>query len=241
MIRSDMAVALLLDRFRHTQREFLHQALVRFPSRDPTGPLDDFVEEHLADLTGLPNLWPTSWVLATWRGMTFVIVTEWPPLLETDLRVDSRFTTRIEHNDMDCLCANIDEAARWVRESPADRRIVAHHLFGNAIFIVMVWVYVDMLIERSVTSDTVGVLPSMLLHDVLSELHGRDRRVAASVCRAWQRGASDSLLPVDDSDVCAWTVPRVAELARVYPSFSPTGATIVLLWTVTRYWLEGGS
>jgi hypothetical protein len=81
-------------------------------------------------------------------------------------------------------------------------------------------------------------VPSVVLHDVMSVLHGTDRRRAGTVCKEWQRGACDPLLPLQRNDVTAWFQPRLDEMKRARPSFIPSSVAVVVAWALTRYWLQ---
>jgi hypothetical protein len=243
-----MALA-LLDGLRRVEDDLLSQATRQFPR--PDGIADAaFVERHLADLMGLPNLWATSWTLTTARGETFVIVDSLAPpqqrqLLPTDRGLDFTFSDRfgLRKGNMEHLRHELKEATDWFHASPSNR-VVTDTIFHNEMAILMAWVRLDITVERSadqaVVVSAVGSLPANLLHDVVSVLHGRDRRITRDVCRSWRRAASDSLLPVDDADVRAWVVPRFVVMTRAYPKFAPTKLSVEMLWALTRYWLEGG-
>jgi hypothetical protein len=134
-------------------------------------------------------------------------------------------------------------ASAWLRASP-HHRVVLVRDYGVAVgapLLAMAAIRCDVEACRATRApathhDPVG---AQLLHDVLSTLHGRDRRLAGHVCMTWRRAACDPLLPVADDDVRAWTAPCLAEMKRWIPYFTPMAVEVKAIWIFTKRWLQG--
>jgi hypothetical protein len=106
--------------------------------------------------------------------------------------------------------------------------------------LVLVAIRLDILGRRDTpTLSPAPTMPSAVLHDVASALHGRDRRTAEFVCKAWRRAACDPMLPVTTADIQAWVVPAVTEMARAYPDFVVKPSAVEVVWALTGCWLQG--
>jgi hypothetical protein len=232
---------------RRIQDGFLAEATRRFPRNlfDDDG---TFVRRNLHALTGLPDIWSPRapiplrggrYLITDSRCLPFHVTLDFAVdwfWNETDVAKRSNGFSYLIHE----RAAN---AIAWLRASPENRVVADSH---DAIDIVTVWVYADIVSSRLAPLVVTGSRPSpsisaSLLHDVLSTLHGRDRRVAATVCTAWRAAAVDALLPVTDDDVRAWIGPRIAEMLRAYPPFTCNDTALAFLWGLTRWWLQGAA
>jgi hypothetical protein len=204
-----------------------------------------FTRQHLAEVTGIPELRVEPYRDAVGlRGDTLLVVSPSWISQGTDFFVsgcDIPLSFNQVTADMTvALRTKIRNAARWLQASP-HRRVFFRTYQGrnHSLVVVLVWIYVDMREpQRRTTASTSP--PPQLLHDVMSTLHGWDRRRAAAVCVAWRTAASDVLLPVAEDDIRIWLAPRIAELHRCCPSVEYTEIDVALLWALTRYWLAGG-
>jgi hypothetical protein len=189
---------------------------------------------------GMPELdVPPYRPLTELRGGTLLIVNYKWRGLQTDLpcRAQSMLEIPTALGMREVLEA-ISEAVAWLQASPQHRVFFRdyHHL----IFVLLVWVRADMHSPRRVGERHGAALPAQLVHDVMTTLHGRDRRTAAAVCSDWSAAANDAMLHVTDDDVRVWVAPRIAAMKHAYPISSFNELHVEALWALTRYWLEGG-
>jgi hypothetical protein len=188
---------------------------------------------NLGELTGVPDICdepPT-----TWRNGTLALVRfGHQHHLEREHRIDL-------YGGLDSQYESIVKAASWLQES-SQRRVITDKISGEtfaAMTLVTVATCCDIRAwQTSAVPDCLGPLPDQVLHDVLSSLHGRDRRVAGLACRAWRRAACDFQLPVTADDVRAWFAPNLVEMKRAVPHSSPTVMDVQKLWMMTKRWLQ---
>lgn len=102
----------------------------------------------------------------------------------------------------------------------------------------LVDVHISLQMERQPSPTNIPV-SSALVHDVMSALHGYDRRAAGFVCKAWRLQACDMMLPVTNDDATAWLASRITEVKRAIPDFHPTIRAVVKAWALARHWLGG--
>jgi hypothetical protein len=118
-----------------------------------------------------------------------------------------------------------------------------HNQSRSEVLILVLWIFLDMADRRTVRAQLPSVpphVPSHVLHDVMSTLHGYDRHSAGHVCTAWQRATLDPLLPISTTDVASWIRPRADGLKALRVSLATTRTVVNAVWALIRYWLEGG-
>jgi hypothetical protein len=230
----------LYDTVCEVRRDFLAQAVTRFNRSS------DF-DVNVAEVTGIPELAPRGTAVALRSGTLLVTYSGWVWQL-TDRLIGGgacEMTVTEWWGDptrqlLDDLRSVIVANAAWLRELPQRRRIYVNAQRRSEILLVMLWLFLDIGDVRGARVGQPSSVPPHVLHDVMSALHGYDRRGAGQVCTAWRRAAIDPLLPVVDADLVSWIRPRVAELKRVHSLFGPTKTAVQILWGLTRYWLAGG-
>jgi hypothetical protein len=222
--------------FHRVQQGFLAAAAARFP-RIPNLSDSGFVEVHLRELTGIVEL--PSLVVASLRGGQLVLVSQFFSQLPSDRLL---LPNAIMSEPLHVLRDDVVGAADWVRaRSPGVRRVAQYEWRDrpqNAMTLVLVGIRLGILEQqRDVQATSFAWAP--LLHDVMSTLHGRDRRLAGHACRAWRRVACDAMLPVTDADVQAWVAPAITEMKHAYPKFLVNKHSVEVAWTLTSLWLQG--
>jgi hypothetical protein len=213
-------------------REFVADLRDRFP-RDTRG--EYALPDRLAELTGISCLNEALLPLAVLRGGRILVVKPGFPL-------QSRDGLLFKNSAVDTICRDAVSAAAWLRESP-ERRVIVQEGPWCLTYVVALGVLLDVRMERAsrLPPSAHQQVGPTLLHDVMSALHGYDRRIAGLVCTTWRVAACDVMLPVEKADVTAWLEPRIAELKRMLPEVALPTDGVLVAWTLTRHWLGGGT
>jgi hypothetical protein len=223
--------------------ELAAEVAARHPDDDGRG-VAYLLSRHLPELTGVSSLCTVKPPVASWRNGTLVVA-ESAPANSLDHIIYGSVTSWT--CDMSTMLTKVShamvEASESLRASP-HRRVVLVRDFrrDGPILLVGVAIHHDMATYRAaLPTSTCGPVAARLLHDVLSLMHGRDRLVAAFVCKGWRRATCDFELPVTNDDVRIWVAPRLDEMKTALPQHVPTELDVTVIWMLTKRWLRGCS
>jgi hypothetical protein len=228
----------LCAELRAVHEKFANEAAVRHPD-DGRG-VEYLLARHLPELMGVPNLFRARPRVASWRNGTLVVLHGNLSHNPTDYIIYGRSITNYAET-LSEISRTVVAASAWLRTSPQHRVVLVAQFQGYGLSILAaVAIHCDMTTHRAtLPASMCGRVPPRLLHDVLSLVHGRDRLVAAFVCKTWRRATCDFALPVTDDDVRAWVAPRLDELQGALPSYAPTVTDVTAVWMFATRWLQG--